>query len=210
MFQPRSDCQIKNLANIYFAHFNPKVPGTFVEVGAFDGVSYSNTVFLAEMGWQGLYIEAHPEFAAKCAENHRARPNVRTLSCAVGAQKGPVKLYVIGECSSTKWDKSAVDWGGDKDRYITIEMRTLDEILETEGVEPKFDLLVIDVEQGELDVLAGLDLARWRPKMAIIETHDMDSAPERNWKATPIKEIMFKQDYQVIHTDAINTIFLRR
>jgi hypothetical protein len=39
-----------------------------VEVGAFDGATYSNTVFLAENGWRGIYIE-----------NRKIRVPVQTL-----------------------------------------------------------------------------------------------------------------------------------
>ena len=36
-------------------------PGTFVELGAFDGVKFSNTLMLEKcFGWQGLLIEEHP------------------------------------------------------------------------------------------------------------------------------------------------------
>ena len=39
--------------------------GTFVEVGAWDGIMFSNTRHLLEQGWGGVYIESDPErFAA--------------------------------------------------------------------------------------------------------------------------------------------------
>ena len=53
------------LADIYARMF-PLSGGTFVEVGAFDGWSYSHTVCLAQLGWRGLYIEPVPEHAALC------------------------------------------------------------------------------------------------------------------------------------------------
>ena len=43
-------CQIKNLSNIYEKLFGPnKLDGYFVEVGAYDGESFSNTSGLAEL-----------------------------------------------------------------------------------------------------------------------------------------------------------------
>ena len=39
--------------------------GTFVEFGAWDGITYSNTRHLLEQGWGGVYIESDPtKFAA--------------------------------------------------------------------------------------------------------------------------------------------------
>ena len=46
--------------------------GTFVEIGAYDGESFSNTSFLADLGWNGLYVEPVPKFAALCRARHRA------------------------------------------------------------------------------------------------------------------------------------------
>jgi len=208
-FTPRQDCQIKGLGGIYDEYFYQRTNGQFVEVGAFDGASYSNTVFLAECGWKGLYIEAHPEFAKVCANNHKDRPNVKVLSCAVGDRTTEVKLYEIGECSTVKWDKSAVDWGGSKERFVRVQMRKLDDILKEEQIEPDFELLIIDVEQAELEVLAGFDLKRWHPQMVIVETHEQDPAPERNWKARPIRKLFIEAGYRVIYTDAINSVFVQ-
>ena len=56
-----STCQIPGLDAIYDQYFGDKI-GSFVEVGAFDGMTYSNTWHLANRGWYGVYIEAHPDF----------------------------------------------------------------------------------------------------------------------------------------------------
>ena len=49
-------CQIPNLADIYLENFGYKRDGYFVEVGAYDGVSWSNTFGLAAIGWGGRYL----------------------------------------------------------------------------------------------------------------------------------------------------------
>ena len=41
-YLPRSDCQIPTLADGYEQHL-PEGPGRFVEIGAFDGLAYSNS-----------------------------------------------------------------------------------------------------------------------------------------------------------------------
>jgi amino acid adenylation domain-containing protein/FkbM family methyltransferase len=57
---------------------------------------------------------------------------------------------------------------------FTCQLKTLSEVIRDEGVQ-KIDLLKIDVEKGELEVLAGIDDADW-PKIQqiVMEVHDLD------------------------------------
>ena len=206
-FTPRPDCQIKNLAEIYEVHLPDQ--GRFVEVGAFDGATYSNTVFLAEMGWKGLYIEARPDFALQCRANHKGRwDKIETIDCGVSDHEGFMDIYDIGECSTLVWDQTAKNWGGDANRKFKVPVATLEFILTDYSIEPDFDLLVVDVEHHELEVLRPFDLNKWRPKMCIVETHEMGGLPV-NFLAKPIGEYFDSFGYKKIHADTINTIWIR-
>jgi len=66
MYKPLSDCQIPRLDEIYLKNFGYKTDGTFVEIGAYDGHSISNTSFLADIGWKGIYVEPVKEYYEKC------------------------------------------------------------------------------------------------------------------------------------------------
>lgn len=206
-FKPRPDCQIPCLEEIYQAHLPPH--GRFVEVGAFDGITVSNTVMLAESGWAGLYVEAHPSFAHECQKNHAGRLGIQVVNTAVSDHEGEANLWVIGECSTLVWDQNAIDWGGNVDNKIKVPTTTLDALLLKHKWEPRFELLVIDVEQHELAVLRGFNLRHWLPKMVIIEAHEKDKVFFRNFKAQPITEFFEKVSYRKIYADHINTIFLR-
>jgi hypothetical protein len=52
-------------------------------------------------------------------------------------------------------------------RWIDVEARTLDAILEEVGA-PAPDFVAIDVEGHERSVLRGFDLARWRPRVVLL------------------------------------------
>lgn len=207
-YSPRADCQIPVLADIYENHL-PDGAGRFVEVGAFDGVTVSNTVFLAEAGWQGLYVEPHPNSAALCRENHADHLGITVVQKAVSNQVGIADLYEIGECSTLVWDKSAEDWGGSQNRKVPVDVCTLDMVLDSLSWEPGFGVLVIDVEQNELKVLWGFDIERWRPRLVIIEAHEKDNEPTRNCKAPAINEYFKSHGYEKIYADHINSVFLR-
>lgn len=207
-YQPRPDCQIPVLADLYEAHL-PGVTGRFVEVGASDGASVSNTVFLAEAGWTGLYVEPHPVSYALCVKNHAQHPNVSTANVAISSFTGEADLFDIGDCSSLIWDKNAKDWGGNQSKKFKVNVMTLDQLLEAVHWEPGFELLVIDVEQNELNVLAGFTIRHWKPQVVIIEAHEQDAAPERNGKAPGINAYFARNGYRKVYADHINTMFVR-
>ena len=63
------------------AELMPWRDGTFVEAGAHDGYTQSNTYYLErERGWSGLLVEAIPELERKA---RRRRPRSEVLGCAL-------------------------------------------------------------------------------------------------------------------------------
>jgi FkbM family methyltransferase len=207
-------CQVPGakLIEIYDRYFSDKIDGTYVEVGAFDGVTHGHTSPLAQLGWRGLCIEAHPEFAERCRKNHAGR-DVTVEVCAIGATEGEATLYVAhhegGAVSSTQWTNATRIYGLDKSRAIQTPMHRLDGILEKHGIAPGFEVLTIDVEEAELEVLAGFSVNKWLPRVVFIETHEKDPDGIRNWKAAPIGKFFGEAGYEKLYADHINTIFAR-
>ena len=50
------------LTNIIFKN----KPGVFIDVGAHDGVRFSNSYSYSQIGWKGICIEAHPDYYDLC------------------------------------------------------------------------------------------------------------------------------------------------
>ena len=69
--------------------------------------------------------------------------------------------------------------GAIPEKVIRVPVRTLDSILEEAGSPAGFDFLSIDVEGHEIDVLRGFDIARWRPRLIMIEDHVADLSKHR-------------------------------
>ena len=55
---------------LYNNHFKNKKNGTFLEIGADDGIDKSNTKFFEDLGWVGMCIEASPK-RFKLLKNNR-------------------------------------------------------------------------------------------------------------------------------------------
>ena len=62
-FRSSPSCQIDNISELYEVFLTTKLDGVFVEVGAFDGYTFSNTWGLAQRGWRGIYVEPIPKYA---------------------------------------------------------------------------------------------------------------------------------------------------
>ena len=74
--------------------FRGRRNGYFVDVGAYDGVTYSNTCFLErELGWQGVCFEANPRAYAKLAAARRCS----TVNAGVGATPRSLKFLSLPE-----------------------------------------------------------------------------------------------------------------
>jgi hypothetical protein len=69
----------------------------------------------------------------------------------------------------------------------------------------------VDVEGGETDVFAGFDLARWKPKLLIVELADVhpDFIPIDSIRepAARLRRQILNTGYTEVYADAINTVF---
>ena len=69
------------LSDILSYYLEDKV-GVFVEVGADDGVSFSNTYHLAASGWRGM-IRACQRICREMLKNHSDHPSVSVIQVAI-------------------------------------------------------------------------------------------------------------------------------
>lgn len=207
-------CQIENLGDLYAEHIGYKTDGAFVEIGAHDGLAWSNTYGLALAGWRGLCVEANPHYATLCQATYAANPRVETVCTAVGRAAGMAELFLSGSTSTII--PEMVDIyngypelnGGSRDHSISVPVVTLDALLTERAWPARYDVLVVDVEGAELDVLHGYDLPRWRPTLAIVETHALlDYAPLAS-RALPINAYFDRRGYRLAQADTVNSVYV--
>ena len=83
-----SQCGQDRWAALYAGlDMGPAAQRFFVEVGAADGLTMSNTMWLEQLGWRGVCIEASPSAVGALRRN---RPNCLVMDAVVGARSGEV------------------------------------------------------------------------------------------------------------------------
>jgi FkbM family methyltransferase len=217
MYNIPTTCQIKNLASIYNEYFNNITDGTFIEIGAYDGESYSNTSCLADIGWRGIYVEPVLSFFNKCKQRH-IKNNITTINCSVGTEEKEIHLYIGDTLTTTSKEQverySKIDWA----QHISFTSSKcnqirLETLLTNNNIKPNFDLLVVDVEGKEGDVISSFDLLKWSPKMMIVELEDNHPSfmqyESHIAEHSKVRQTILQANYKEIYKDHINTIFIK-
>ncbi|MEJ2378729.1 MAG: FkbM family methyltransferase [Pseudolabrys sp.] len=154
--------------------------GYFVEVGANEPRARSQTFHLEQAGWTGVLIEPQSQLAARLRAERKAK--VFAVACSSPENAGKtLPLHVAGPLSSL--DRARMAPGASPETVIEVPVRTLDSVLEEAGTPAGFDFLSIDVEGHEIEVLRGFDIARWRPRLILLEDHVGDLSKHRYLKA---------------------------
>jgi FkbM family methyltransferase len=142
--------------------------GFFVEVGANRPQQESQTWHLERLGWKGVLIEPQPNLAEELSRVRLAK--VFAVACSSRQNAGKrMRLHVAGALSAL--DRERMAPGAQPEQVIEVPVRALDDVLVEARAPAQFDFLSIDVEGHELEVLSGFDLARWRPRLILIEDH---------------------------------------
>ncbi len=202
-------CQIKPLDLLLYEVFGERADGTFVEIGAYDGESFSNTAGLADLGWQGLYVEPVPAFAQTCRRRHRDNA-VSVVQAAVSDTAEPVILHLAdGDTTANPDSGTAARATG----TLEVPAITPAELAASrpEGRAP--DVLVLDCEGGEGAVLRAMDLqATWRATMIILESRALtpwESAKTRG-ESQALLDLLAAGGWATLWHDLINAVLVRR
>lgn len=166
------------------AFFPAPEPGrVFVDVGAARPDYLSISHWFRNLGWRVIAIEPNPVFC----ELHRARGN-EILQYACGDRDEDNVEFFVVDSFGAPYEDGRVSYEsfsslGIRDSYlelfnrtnarssrVLVNMRRLDTILAEHAPEiDRIDVLSVDVEGWELQVVAGLNIAKFRPKVMIIE-----------------------------------------
>jgi len=156
-------------------------PGSFVDLGSYDGARYSNTAALADLGWPGICVDAAPDAIEACAARYADRLDVTVIQAAFADADapGPVTIHwTPGRMYSanTRCERDDVS-------PVPIQVPRLD--LEAFAARiwdlPSPLFCSVDLEGASLDALKWL-LAHTDPACVCVEANNPDNrASAREW-----------------------------
>lgn len=184
--------------------------GSCVEVGAYDGISGSNTFLFEKMGWDCICIEPIPNQFEKC-KNFRKK----CVECCISNQDNQFKNFTIFNLNGN--NQSAISSLIPDERLIKshqhlivnkqeikVLSRTLTSVLDefNFGVDingKKFiDFISIDTENTELDVVQSLNFEKYNVKYFVVEN---------NYEEPLVEKYLNKFGYKKFHRTGVNDFF---
>lgn len=141
----------------------------FVDVGCYHPTKGSNTYALYRRGWRGINIDLDPD---KIAAFRLRRPGDVSVAAAVSDRHETLTVYSDKWFSMRATLDPAIAQASGFTQGVQVDTRTLTEIIDaTRYRDRRIDLLSVDVEGLDLQVLQGLDFARYSPRVILIESH---------------------------------------
>jgi FkbM family methyltransferase len=147
--------------------------GTFLDIGANDGKTFSNTHALALNGWSGVCVEPSTGAFQALKELYKDNKNIGCFNFCLGAENKEVDFHECHDSlvsstvkeETTKWKKNM----GFKFEKKRKQMFTYDRLLEL-CKHKQFDFINIDTEGVDFDILKQINLTD--VKMICVEVND--------------------------------------
>lgn len=177
--------------------FKNKEKGFFVEIGAHDGISFSNTYYFEKyLGWHGICIEPNPEIFKKLTGNRKCYCEQVCISSDFGVKEflkcsGYILEMYSGLLSEIdprhmrRIDDEIKQFGGSKE-IILVNCTTLSDIFLKHKIN-YIDLLSIDIEGGEEAAIKTINFDKIKINIIVIEN---------NFNENKIRNFLFSKGYK--------------
>jgi FkbM family methyltransferase len=183
-------------------YFKNKRDGFFIELGAMDGITYSNTLFFEQQfGWTGVLIEPQKSMYDLLINN---RPNCYNFNYAISEVEGDTLFrgsHALGGIDSTMTEQHKTSWNLTETYFV--KSKPMKDILKDLSIK-EIDLFSVDVEGGELEVLKTFDWDIY-VNIILVEMHGIDLE-----KDNEIRNFLKEKDFQFSENVPCSEIWVNR
>ena len=148
---------------------------TFIDVGAYDGCTRSNTLALVERGWGGILVEPSPVPFQRLTELHGSNPKLTLVNAVLGPTNSWVNFWPSEDGVSTTVEAHYQKWkenGGYGDPITALQL-SFSGLWMLHPVQFAYTrVLSIDTEGSSVDVLETFPFNRVTPTVVCVEYDD--------------------------------------
>lgn len=178
--------------------------GLYVDVGCHHPRRGSNTYSLYQKGWTGILIDLEE---IKVLANQLIRRRDKVIFAAVSDSEEWVEIFSDEKYSTNATIKKNLSIRNDRS-IGQVKTQTLTNILNQQNFQKNFELLSIDVEGVDLQVLKGLDLESYHPKIICIENWDSRNGILAILNSD-IHKYLDNKNYELVAVSGLSTIYKR-
>jgi FkbM family methyltransferase len=171
LFLPKSKFSSQNNQDIFALLINKFKEGFFIEIGANDGFTFSNTIYLEEnFNWKGILIEANPLYTDSLSK----RKNSFVINQAVYKNSGTIDFFDAGLYGGIQ---NSIDPLHSKytsnSNIIKVPCNTLDNMLlqYNKTIPDIIDFVSIDIEGLELIIIKQLLSMPFKIRCGVVEVN---------------------------------------
>lgn len=189
--------------------FKNKKNGTFVDIGAHDGKTISNSLFFEELGWEGICIEPLPHIFEQLQKNRKCICENYAISDTESkadfllihgyAEMLSGLLSEYNQMHLGRVDGEIHHYGGSK-QVISVNTLRLQTLLDRYNINC-VDFLSIDTEGSELKILNSIDYSKTRIDYIVVEN---------NYNDNMIRDFMTSKNFELFKKIEIDDIYINK
>lgn len=186
--------------------FENQSTGYYVDIGANDGISLSNTKKLEEIGWEGICIEPNPKVFQELLKNRNclcydiAISDTDDILDFLSIEGYSEMLSGILENYDTRHlnriDNELINYGGKKE-IIKVCSRRFSDIIDKKDI----DYVSIDVEGSELKILKSIDFNKHNIKCFSVENA---------YNSDELNMFLVNMGYTIINSMGCDVFFIKK
>jgi FkbM family methyltransferase len=215
---------MKGIGNVTFSQFGEdiimlrmleryKVANvTYLDIGANEPISSSNTYNFYLRGYKGVLIEPNADL---CAWLKSARPNDTVLNFGIGSGNEKDADYYMFGSKHTALNTFSKDDALNSERegmpikqVVKLPLKDVNEVI-AEHFAGAPTVISLDVEGLDEIILDRLDFEKYQPLLVCVETVNFKVKGELN-KRKSILDLMLSKGYFIYADTHVNTIFCSR
>jgi hypothetical protein len=179
--------------------------GYYIDIGAWDPVVDSVSMFFYTQGWRGIHVEPNPSYAKKL---RKARPDEVVIEAAIGESTKPTTLFIIEDTGLTTSSEKFCDEHKQKgftSETIKVPTRTLASIFDEAGNDD-IHWLKIDAEGMEEEVIKSWGNSKALPWVVVVES----TLPSTQIETFYGENELTKRGYTYVYFDKLNKFYVHK